>query len=65
MGLDRAEKLIAVGLTASNKVAVHGTNRVGKTTAVVIEGNELTKHLLHRARKGCLVAHKMKPIGVG
>ena len=64
MGLDRGEKLIAVGLTASNKVVVHGTNRVGKPTVVAIEGNELAKHLLHRARKGCLVAHKMKPIGL-
>ncbi|TMH29727.1 MAG: DNA topoisomerase IV subunit A [Betaproteobacteria bacterium] len=65
MGLDRAEKLIALGLTTSNKVVAHGTNRLGKATVVVIEGNELAKHLLHRARKGCLVAHKMKPIGVG
>ncbi len=65
MGLDRGEKLIAVGLTASSKVVVHGTNRVGKATAVAIEGDALAKHLLHRARKGCLVAHKMKPIAVG
>jgi len=64
MGLDRAEKLISVVVTTSSKVVVHGTNRVGKATAAVIEGTELTKHLLHRARKGCLVAHKMKPTGV-
>jgi hypothetical protein len=43
---------------------VHGTNRVGKPTVVAIEGSELAKHLLHRARKGCLVAHKIKPIGL-
>jgi topoisomerase-4 subunit A len=64
MGLDRAEKLISVVVTTSSKVVVHGTNRVGKATAAVIEGTELTKHLLHRARKGCLVAHKMKPTEV-
>ena len=64
MGLDRGEKLIAVGLTTPSKVVVHGTNRVGKATAVVIEGNDLAKHLLHRARKGSLVAHKMKPNGL-
>ncbi len=64
MGLDRTEKLISVGFTRSSKVVVHGTNRVGKTTVAVIEGTELTKHLLHRARKGCLVAHKMKPTEV-
>ena len=65
MGLDRGEKLIAVELTSSNKVVVHGTNRVGKATAVVIEGDALAKYLLHRARKGSLVAHKIKPIGLG
>jgi topoisomerase IV subunit A len=64
MGLDRTEKLISVGFTTSSKVVVHGTNRVGKATVAVIEGTELTKHLLHRARKGCLVAHKMKPTEV-
>ncbi len=64
MGLDRGEKLIAVGLTTSRKVLVRGTNRVGKPSVVAIEGNELAKHLLHRARKGCLLAHKMKPIGI-
>ena len=65
MGLDRDEKLIAVGLTSSNKVLVHGTNRVGKATAVVIEGDALAKYLLHRARKGSLVASKMKLTGLG
>jgi topoisomerase IV subunit A len=64
MGLDRNEKLISVGLTTSSKVVVHGTNRVGKAIVAVIEGTDLTKHLLHRARKGCLVAHKMKPAEV-
>jgi topoisomerase-4 subunit A len=64
MGLDRTEKLISVGFTTSSKVVVHGTNRVGKATLAVIEGTELAKHLLHRARKGCLVAHKMKPTEV-
>jgi topoisomerase-4 subunit A len=63
MGLDRDEKLIAVGLTSSTKVVVHGTNRVGKVTAVVIEGDALAKYLLHRARKGSLIALKVKPIG--
>jgi topoisomerase IV subunit A len=65
MGLDRGEKLIAVGLTTRSRVVVHGTNRIGKPTAAVIEGDELAKHLLHRARKGCLVARKMKLVGLG
>ena len=65
LGLDRGEKLIAVGLTTRSRVVVHGTNRIGKPTAAVIEGDELAKHLLHRARKGCLVARKMKLVGLG
>jgi topoisomerase IV subunit A len=65
MRLDRTENLISVGFTTSSKVVVHGTNRVGKATVAVIEGTELTEHILGRARKGYLVAHKMKPTEVG
>jgi hypothetical protein len=65
MGLDRGEELIAVRLTSSSKVVVHGTNRAGKPTAVVVEGDALVKYRLHRARKGSLVAHKIKPFGLG
>ncbi|HEY1325457.1 MAG TPA: DNA topoisomerase IV subunit A [Casimicrobiaceae bacterium] len=63
MGLDEGERLIAVGLTTSSKVLVQGTNRVGRDVVAVIEGDELGKHRLHRARKGALVAHRMKPVG--
>jgi hypothetical protein len=56
---------MAVGLNASSKVVVHGTSRAGKAVAVVIEGEELSKHLLHRARKGRLIARKIKPVLLG
>ena len=62
MGLDRGEKMLAVALTTRSKVIVRGTNRAGRELMVTIEGEALTKHLLHRARKGALVSHKMKPV---
>jgi len=40
-------------------VIIMGLDRTEKLISV-----GLTKHLLHRARKGCLVAHKMKPTEV-
>jgi topoisomerase-4 subunit A len=63
MRLDHDEKLIAVELTTANKVLLRGTNRVGREVVEVIEGEELTKYVLHRARKGWRVAPKLKVLG--
>ncbi|HVO88255.1 MAG TPA: DNA topoisomerase IV subunit A [Casimicrobiaceae bacterium] len=63
MGLDRDEKLLAAALTSADKVMVRGTNRLGRTIVVTLEGDELAKHKLHRARKGSLVGHRIKPTG--
>jgi topoisomerase-4 subunit A len=60
MGLDREERLAAVSLTSGRRVAVRGTNRLGRSVTVTVEGDELAKHLLHRARKGSLVAPKVR-----
>jgi topoisomerase IV subunit A len=65
VGLDAGEALIAVGVATADRVVVRGTNRVGRINAVSIEGDDLAKHLLQRARKGALVGHKIKPIGLG
>jgi hypothetical protein len=65
MGLDRGETLLAVGLTSGRKVVLRGTNRLGREIVAVIEGDELAKHLLHRARKGCRVTQKLKSVGFG
>jgi len=62
MGLDKGEKLIAVGLTVRNKVTVYGANRVGNEVVAELGGNELTKYRLSRGRKGCLIPHKLKPL---
>ena len=63
MGLDGEEKLIAVGLATASKVRVQGINRLGRAVTVSIEGEALAKHLHRRARKGALVAPKIKVTG--
>jgi len=65
MALDRDEKLLAVGAATSRRVVVRGTNRVGRQIDVAIEGDELAKHLLRRARKGCRMTAKIKASGFG
>ena len=65
MGLDRGEKLLAVGLSSGQKVVLRGTNRLGRQVDVVIEGDALVKHVLRRARKGCRVVSKVKPVSFG
>jgi hypothetical protein len=42
---------------------VRGTNRLGRTVDVAVEGEALAKHLLPRARKGAMVAPKLKVVG--
>jgi len=63
IGLDADERLIAVGLATAHKVTLQGTNRLGRATAVVIEGEALAKHLHRRARKGALAAPKVRLTG--
>jgi topoisomerase-4 subunit A len=64
MGLDDQEKLVAVGFADSKSVTVAGTSRSGKERTVKVTGADLGKHILHRARKGCLLPGKLKPTGV-
>ena len=64
MGLDDGEKLVAVGFASADTVTVAGTSRSGKDKTVKVSGEDLRKHILHRARKGCLLPGKITPIGV-
>jgi topoisomerase-4 subunit A len=64
MGLDDGEKLVAVGFSDKGSVAVAGTSRSGKERTVTIDGAELQKYVLHRARKGRLLPGKLVPGGV-
>jgi topoisomerase-4 subunit A len=63
MGLDPGERLTAVGLTTANRVVLQGTNRAGRPVVQVIEGEDLAKHRLRRARKGSLVTKRIKALG--
>jgi len=64
MGLDKGEKMVAVGFADSKSVTVVGKSRSDKERTVTVSGENLQKHILHRARKGCLLPGKMTPIGV-
>jgi topoisomerase-4 subunit A len=60
MRLDHDERLIAIELATAGKVLLRGTNRVGREVVEVIDGDELAKYVLHRARKGWRVAPRIK-----
>ncbi len=58
--LERGEELLAVAFTDGGAVTVSGTGRGGKPGEQLIKGAELKKHFMHRARKGCLIAARLK-----
>jgi len=62
MRLDDDDRVGAVALVASDRVVLRGTQR-GKDAELTVEGDELAKHRLHRARKGYLLARRFKPSG--
>ena len=64
MGLDDDEKMSAVGFSSSKSVTVVGLSRSGSERSAIVSGAELQKHILHRARKGCLIPGRMLPTGI-
>jgi len=64
MGLDEGEKMTAVGFCGAKSVTVTGLSRSGKEKSSIVSGADLKKHILHRARKGCLIPDKMLPTGI-
>ena len=64
MGLDDKEKMKAVGFSSAKSVSVSGTTRSGKEKVVRVAGAELQKHIVRRARKGCLLPGKLVPEAV-
>ena len=60
MDLERGEELLAVSFTDGGAVTVSGTGRGGKPAEHLLKGAELKKHFMHRARKGCLIAARLK-----
>ena len=63
MGLNEDERLLAVGLNDGRKVILQGSNRSGRAVVAVLEGEDLARHVLRRARKGSLVEKRIKPTG--
>lgn len=61
MGLDKGEKLCAVTVSDCERLEIEGSGRGGKAKSIVVGPREMEKYRLHRARKGCLLAEKIKP----
>ncbi len=64
MGLDANEKMTAVGYAGAKSVTVIGASRSGKERTVTVSGADLQKHILHRARKGCLIPGNLRAVAV-
>jgi len=64
MGLDAGEKMTAVGFADAKSVTVSGKSRSGKEKVVRVSGEQLQKHIVRRARKGCLLPGKLVPAAV-
>ncbi len=64
MGLDANEKMTAVGFSGAKSVTVTGLSRSGTEKSSIVGGADLKKHILHRARKGCLIPGKLLPTGI-
>jgi topoisomerase-4 subunit A len=62
MRLDDGDRLAAVALATGERVSLRGIQR-GKDAVAAIEGEELARHRLRRARKGYLLARRFKPSG--
>jgi topoisomerase-4 subunit A len=64
MDLDEGEKLIAAQAASKLGVTVSGTGRGGKAQAVDLSAAALQPHIGKRARKGRLLASRIKPSGL-
>ena len=53
--------LVGVVVNDGLRVVVEGIGRGGKTLPCKVQGKDMEKYRLHRARKGCLLPVKMKP----
>ena len=64
MGLDKGEALVAVATGSGKSWVVEGSGRGGKPKELNIGLRDMEKYRLHRARKGCLLPEKIKPLSV-
>jgi topoisomerase-4 subunit A len=64
MSLDANEKMTAVGFSNGKSVTVVGKSKSGAEKTVRVAGADLDKHVVHRARKGCLLPGRIVPVAV-
>jgi hypothetical protein len=62
--LNEGEKMTGVGFADDKSVTVTGKARSGSEKTVRVSGEALHKHIVRRARKGCLLPGKLVPIAV-
>ena len=64
MKLDPGEKMTAAAFAGASAVTVTGKSPSGKEKTVRVGGEHLQKHILRRARKGCLLPGRIMPTDV-
>ncbi len=64
MGLNEGEKMTGVGFADAKSVTIAGASRSGSGKTVRVSGEALQKHIVRRARKGCLLPGKLVPTSV-
>jgi topoisomerase-4 subunit A len=64
MGLDEKETLVGASPCGAAGVLVEGQGRGGKAVQVHVHGRDLDAHSGHRARKGTLIAPRVKPVAL-
>ncbi len=64
MGLDKGEALVAVAAGSGTAWVIEGLGRAGKSKQLNIGPRDIEKYRLHRARKGCLLPEKIKPLSL-
>jgi topoisomerase-4 subunit A len=64
MGVDEDDPMVAAGFSDGKSVTVEGAGRGGKTKQCIVEGADLEKYKLRRARKGYLLPEKIAPTAI-
>ena len=64
MGLDEAKRWSPSGSGIRSRLPSLGRSRSGSEKTVRVSGEDLQKHIVHRARKGCLLPGRIVPVGV-
>ena len=64
MALDRNDALAGAALTTKERIVIEGAGRAGKPAEFVIAGKEIAQFRAARARKGHMLAARLKPSAI-